>query len=152
MCAENGIYVVNVDMEATRHVYARLPALPCESACEANYVEAVRYAPLEISGFLNALGVDIAKPAAMSAGRPRPSGQILYEGCFFVVGELMEARHAMAGAMDTQCVFHLGDATACFAPEDRTPVQLFGAPMVQLDVSLWLPWLMEGRGAALGYA
>lgn len=143
MRIEKGRYIAQVDIEATRAAYDKRPQIQCECAGCRNYLRVVDNAPAELAEFLQSLGVDIHKPVEMTQYNVTSGEMAQYGGFFHLVGEYEGGAYPDIKPSDDDFTFHVGESTLFFSREVSMVEDEFPRPVLQLEVFVWLPWVLE---------
>lgn len=145
MRIEQGRYIADVDVTATRKAYESLPELTDDCGCEScrNYLAALDHAPAELVAYLSELGVDIRKPAEMSRYDVKNGSKSQYGGFFHLAGAFSGGKFPDVRPSDEDFTFRIGGSTLFFDPQASLIKEGFPRPVLQLEVFLWLPWVLQ---------
>ncbi len=145
-----GGFTVDIDVEKTRRFYEQSMQTLTEGcdciACQ-NFVKASTHIAPKIGDFFAQLGVDICKAPDMSAMHGEPDRQILhYWGFYHLCGTIIDGVNVRVadGLIDPEqmyevvpsCRIWFTDQCALLEPE-------FPAPIIQMEVEIEVPWVLE---------
>lgn len=147
MLLEKGAYVVDVDVQATKEAYARLPLPDCNHNEWRNYVYATEHAEPEVKAFMSSLGVDIRKPAAMNAYAAADQAMVQYGGSFRLVGKVQQGVSAGQLLYDDEQTILVGNSAVSFAQDAEALKEGFEGPVALMEIFMQLPWVLK-RGYA----
>ncbi len=151
-----GPYRLDIHAEVTRVAYAALPTLGESCTCMGcrNFDALVRagHLPAAVSELFDALGIDPAKPAEMSAYTSLPDGRVLYGGFYHLCATLLEGESAWVPTAGNSDHLHWESGKAiplaeeveiCFSLDCLLLEEGFPAPTLQLELEAKLPWVLE---------
>ena len=149
MIFEQGVYVIEHDPERTEAFYAQAPETLCSCSGCRNFRAAVSQMPEGLRAFLEQFGIDPAKPAEMSAVYAPDAGRIFYDGFYHLRGELREGTEPFIQTgpknfqLDQSYLLPVGEVTVWFGAKCALVDRDFPRPVLQLEVSFYLPWVLE---------
>lgn len=100
-----------------------------------NYVQVSSFADFEVSQFLEQLGVDIMKPCELSS-LPVEGDMIMYSGCYYVFGEVIQGELDNWDVVIGQHCFSLTEGNSSM------PEKLIGQ-VVEISFEVVYPWMLE---------
>ena len=146
MIFEFGSYRIDVDVSATAAFYAQAEPIGCDCPGCRNY-EA--WAGAWKNSPLKALGIAPEKPAEVYVNCANSDGTLFYGGFYHLRGRILQS-----GLKRTQISKKLQRIEACsfaelapgfevmFTEEVHLPEPGFPAPIIQMEISASLPWLL----------
>ena len=152
MIFEFGYHKIDVDVEKTRAFYEQAELLTegCECLNCKKYEKAVDFADVEVKEIFAAFGADMKKAAEVWGYFVKEKGKMEYHGFYHLCGRLLEGGFLYQRVADKQymmmddCMhvvnenFQIG-----FAEEIQLLEEGFPEPVVQLEFSITLPWVLE---------
>ena len=144
-------YTLDVDVQATRNAYEKIPLAkewcPCQG-CE-NYSAAVAHLPAEVIAFFSSFGVDAARPSEVFGSYDE--GVYQYGGFYHVAGRIVSQKEELylpvskkVSRMNPKMFIDLADDfSVWFESECALVPEGFPAPHFQINIDAKLPWLLE---------
>lgn len=150
MIFEQGVYGLDVDVERTRAYYAQAGGVDCGCSGCRNYAVAVKQMPRTVRGFLEQFGIDPAKPAETTAYNALADGQTWYHAWFHICGQIQEGtepfRQTGPKSFELKREYQIplgGDSDVWFMADCDLLDKAFPRPAYQLEVTFYLPWVLE---------
>lgn len=146
----SGIYHIDVDVKRTQEFYAKEFDLGCECEDCKNFIPAIRQLPDDVKAFFTQFGVDPAKPAEICAYDGADSTGVLYNGFYHICGTILSGKNPWVQVKKD--LYHLNEAYAIrfsngfsfyFTEECMLVDEDFPAPVIQLEFSGYLPWVID---------
>ena len=146
MIFEFGNYRLDIDVEATAAFYAGAEGIGCGCPGCRNYeawARGLEHFPLE------ALGIAPEKPAEVYVNCADPDGTLLYGGFYHLCGRIL--RSGMVRTQVSKKVQRVEASSfvelapgfeVMFTEEVHLPEPGFPAPVIQMEISASLPWLL----------
>ena len=143
-----GNNVIDVDVEKTRAFYkssfATTPKQDCRCEGCQNFDAAILQAPPSVLDFLKSLGIDPQKPCEVFGlfDEPDEDKTYLYGGWYHVVGRMIKREEDPQRLYKPEESF---DVSVGFTDERGSMGFIkkgFPAPILELSVSMRLPWLL----------
>jgi len=136
-----GNVMADVDVAATQRFYASAPRLlvPCDCPGCRNFCQAVRHMQKDARALLEQLGIDPENPAEQWGMCAENAGSMLvYNAFWHLCGQLVspETEPFLPLPQQNQCTYRVS-AQCGLVSED------FPRPVLQLDMNLRLPWLLD---------
>lgn len=131
-----GAYEIDVDVEATRAYYAGYTAAEwnCDCAGCRNFARAAEQLPEMLREYLAKLGLEADKPVHITPEVAQEGGtKLFYTGWYHLRGTLPH---------EVQTV-PLPDCDACLTTDCTVLSREVLSPLLQLDFSATLPWVLE---------
>ena len=149
-----GDYVIEVDVEKTRDVYAKLKPVNEKCKCDycANYQKAVTSLPNNVHMFFWNLGVNLSMITESVAYNRNRDGTVHYGGVCHVCGKVVKGKN-MTVMQDGQLVtmrsedaYEVADGVIVWFSDECNRVEReFDAPVMQLDFCVDLPWVLDKK-------
>ena len=147
-----GPYTLDVDVEKTKRYYDTAKSVGEECTCDGcqNLEKAVGTLPKDIQKRFTDLGIDLTKLIECELNCPQEDGTLLYGGFYYVCGTMLRGETAWEKISDMH--FHLNEekmyAVApnfriCFSADPSARSDTFPAPILQMEIVLTLPWVLD---------
>lgn len=151
MIFEFGEYKLDIDIDRTRRFYETTDdSLGCDCAGCRNFRKAYPLIPDAVQGFFRQLGVDIGKPAEMTAYNSFDGNETNYDGFYHICGTILAGKDPWlqvgerAYQLDEQYALKLTEDYSVFFTEKCALVDKdFPAPVIQLEIQSNIPWVLE---------
>lgn len=144
-------YTLDVDVQATRKAYEKIPLAKDWCTCHGceNYSAAVGHLPTEVVSFLSSFGVDVARPSEVFG--TYDEGVYQYGGFYHVAGKIVTQKEELyfqvskkQYRMNPKMVIDLADDFSVWFESDCALVpEGFPDPHFQINIDAKLPWLLE---------
>lgn len=132
-------WIVKVDVERTKEEYLKDLDL-CECVYCQNYRESIQLKECSsILGFLMQLGIDPLKPEYLSEYGREKKGYRLYNGNYYVFGQLAEGKYCSSSEWNESNTRGIGSFTVGF--ENSSYKGDKSVPMMNLLFEASIPWL-----------
>lgn len=138
---EQELITAQIDTRATKAIYEALPAVDCVCAFCRNFVPASVHAPKAIQNFLHSLGVDIQKPAEAICYHDPNETMLLYNGIYHLAGEIVG--RPTGTTVNISQAWGLAPNQVSVATRVCLVEEGFPPPIVQIDVWMSLPWVLD---------
>ena len=150
MIFESGVYQLDIDVERTRHFYANEDYAFCTCAGCRNFAKAYHLLPEAVQQFFRKFGIDIGKPAEMTAYVSHDGNLTFYDGSYPICGSILNSpklwsqidekrsqldEHAAIQLTSDHFAYFTG---TCGLVEDNFPL-----PVIQLEIQGLIPWVLE---------
>jgi hypothetical protein len=148
-----GEWEIEYDKTQTEEAY-RKKVEGCDCISCRNFYQATQSVSNEIKTFFADFGIDMAKPAEIFDVSTYKNGKILYLGFYHIIGSITKGRDVWeptgnkngAETCSQNNMFKITDELEIGFTFQTTMVdEHFPANICQMEISLWLPWLMEDR-------
>ena len=158
MLIQFGCFKADVDVEKTRQFYRHAPIVSETCSCDGcrNFEKAVQFLPAQVKDFFDSLGVDMRKVCECYTLSENTDGTVLYGGFYHICGTLIEGESAwrMEGEntklWDRKEAFELAPGFCISLQSDiDLPEEGFPQPIIQLEFTADIPWLIEGKREGL---
>ena len=145
-------YTIDVNVEATKNAYSKLPIVSESCSCQGceNYMAAIEKLPNEIISFFTTLGVDIKRPSEVFRSFERNG---FYSYCLsftFVYNFVFEKAKLYTKVNERQykqnpdMIIHLTPYfSVWFESECSLVPENFPTPHFQVSIDARLPWVLE---------
>ena len=151
MIIETGIYKLDVDIDRTRRFYETAGgSLDCDCAGCRNFRKAYPLIDREIQAYFRQFGVDMGKPAEMTAIVSQDGSRTLYDGFYHICGRIPDGREPFIQVdgkhyrLDESATVPLNtDSYVFFTSRCGLLEAGFPTPAIQIEVFFHLPWLLE---------
>lgn len=145
-----GDYVVDVDVEKTREIYASLTPVTSRCKCEycANYQKVAPTMPAQVLDFFDHLGVDLTKITESVAYNRTHNGGVTYGGWLHVCGKIVKGKEDNEHTITLRPKEAHGvtDAFKVWFSEECIMVEkAFDSPVIQIDFQTDLPWVLDSK-------
>ena len=150
MIFEFGLYKLDIDIDRTRRFYETTNDVLCDCAGCRNFHVAHALLPDDVQTFFQELGIDIGKPAEMTAIVSRDGNITLYDGFYHICGSILngpepfvriDERHRQ---FDQNAIIKLTpDHFVYFTSECFLVADNFPSPVIQLEFQGNVPWMLE---------
>ena len=144
-------YKLDIDVNRTRRFYETVDSHPgCDCAGCRNFCKAYPLIHDAVQGFFRQLGVDIGKPAEMTAYVSRDGNTTLYSGFYHICGSIVKSPKLYTQIDETH--FQLDhNATIELIPNhfvyftDNCALieEGFPTPIIQLELQTHVPWVLD---------
>lgn len=146
MLFEFGPYKVDIDIPKTRLFYEKygLAAGGCDCDGCRNFAKAADTFPQPVLSFFTRLGIDAGKPCECYAQYTNENGTLLYGGFYHVCGTLPNKEGKKRESICQEEYFNVSpDFGICFTDSVCLLEENFPAPVIQLEISANLPWVLQ---------
>lgn len=151
MIFEFGVYKLDIDVDRTRCFYETVDdSLGCDCAGCRNFRKAYPLIPDAVQAFFRQLGVDIGKPAEMTAYVSRDGNMTLYDGFYHICGSILEGREPFIQIderhfqLDESMTIKLTpDHFVYFTNKCGLVEKDFPTPVIQLEIQGIIPWVLD---------
>ena len=153
MIFEFGTIKVDVDVERTRRFYETVEdQLGCECAGCRNFRNAYPLLPDAVQAFFPQFGVDIGKPAEMTAFNSYDGNLTLYDGFYHICGTILEGREPFIQVAEGAFQLELDksnkinltpDHFVYFTSKCGLVNEDFPTPVIQLEIQGNIPWVLN---------
>ena len=149
-----GDYVIEVDVEKTREVYKGLKPVSERCKCDycANYQRVVDSIPAQARELFESLGVDLGRITESVSYNRNRDGTVHYGGFCHVCGKVVKGKSPAHKDGANWIVLREEDAyevaegvPVWFSQECVMVEKEFGAPVMQIDFSVDLPWVLDKK-------
>ena len=150
MILEFGEYILDIDIDRTRHFYANKDYAFCTCAGCRNYAKAHLLLPESVQHFFWQFGIDIGKPAEITAYNSSDGNLTFYDGFYHICGSILKSPKLFNQIDDKN--FQLNenatikltpDHFAYFTKECALVEKEFPTPVIQLQVQGYVPWVLD---------
>lgn len=145
-----GIYQLDADPERTRQFYQAEHGEPCDCLGCRNFFQAACQLPEPVQEFFRQLGVDIGKPAEMTAYVSKDGNLTFYDGFYHICGTIIQGKDPWKQVsdrcfqLDESCALKLTPDHALFFTDHCVLVDKdFPRPVIQLEVRWQVPWVLD---------
>ena len=144
-------YKLDIDIDRTRRFYETVDdSLWCDCAGCRNFRKAYPLIPNAVQGFFRQLGVDIGKPAEISAYVSFDGNLTLYDRFYHICGSILEAPELLipidekSSQLDENATIKLTpDHFAYFTNKCALVEKEFPTPTIQLEIQGTIPWVLN---------
>ena len=146
MLMEIGKYKLDIDIEKTRHFYEKAAAVSETCSCDGcqNFGKAVDTLPDMVREFFSNLGIDLRKMCECYVLGVNENGTLLYGGFSHICGKLLKGECSRQQADNDGPVFYITpDFSVSFREETDLLEPDFPAPVIQLEFSADIPWVLD---------
>lgn len=149
-----GTFEIDADVQKTRQFYAAAQTVTETCGCAGcrNFEQAAASLPAPVRSFLAALGVDLRKVCECYVNTADTDGMLLYGGFCHICGTLLRGESAWQRQSDTEAIWSedaafpvTGTFRVSFQNEICLPEPDFPAPVIQLEFSARIPWVLPGE-------
>ncbi len=145
-----GDYVVDVDVEKTREIYASLMPVSTRCKCDycANYEKVVSRLPVQVLDFFDNLGVDLERITESVVYNRNRDGSVHYGGWLHVCGKVVKGKadgEHMVTLRQGEAYGVTEDFRVWFGEESMMVEKEFDAPVMQIDFETDLPWVLDKK-------
>lgn len=147
------IYQLDIDVDRTQYFYENAV---CESSnlCSCagcrNFYKSISVFPEKVQQFFRQLGIDIGKPAEISAIHSPDGNMTLYNGFYHICGSILAGKNpwvqvgARSFRLDEQYLLKITpDFSVYFTDKCGLVDEDFPAPVIQLEVQCCIPWVLD---------
>ena len=92
MIFESGVYQMDIDVERTQHFYANEDFEFCTCAGCRNFSKAYHLFPEAVQQFFRKFGIDIGKPAEITAYNSSDGNLTFYDGFYHICGTILAGK------------------------------------------------------------
>ncbi len=147
-----GKYTIDIEIGETRSFYAKAAAVSETCSCDGcqNFEKAVDVLPDTIKIFFADLGIDMRKVCECYVLGANKDGTLLYGGFYHICGTLLKDSGAPqetgknSAHVDNSPDFDITpDFSISFSEEADLPEPDFPAPVIQLEFSANIPWVLD---------
>jgi len=145
-------YTIDVDVEATKSAYRKIPLATESCSCQEceNYIAATELLSNEIISFFTALGIDVKRPSEVFGSYVK-SGFFSYGGYYHVAGKIILQKQELYTKVNERqynqnpnMVIHLTpNFSVWFESECSLVPENFPTPHFQISIDARLPWALE---------
>ncbi len=146
MLFEFGPYKADIDVYKTKLFYEKhgLAAGGCDCDGCRNFARAAETLPQPVRSFFTQLGIDIRKPCECYVHYTNEDGTLLYGGFYHVCGTLPNKEGKKRESICQEEYFNVSpDFGICFTDSVCLLEENFPAPVIQLEISANLPWVLQ---------
>lgn len=152
MIFELGQYKVDVDVEKTRQFYQKAEVVSKACSCDGcfNFEKAVSGLPQAVIRFFADLGIDLRKVCECYVNCVNEDGTLLYGGFSHVCGTIIHGRSAWKKINEGSLCWEENETFSVspdfhisFQEEIDLPEADFPQPVIQLEFSARLPWVLD---------
>ena len=151
MIFEFGEYKLDIDIDRTRRFYETVDdSLGCDCAGCRNFRKAYPLIPDAVQGCFRQLGVDIGKPAEMTAYVSHDGNLTLYDGFYHICGSILKSptlfikideKHSKLNENAT--IKLTPDHFVYFTKECALVEKEFPTSIIQLEIQGDIPWVLD---------
>lgn len=151
MIFQQGVYMIDHDPARTGEFYAQAPDTLCGCSGCRNFRAAADRFPQGLRAFLEQFGIDPAKPAEMSVLYAPAEDEVNYNGFYHFCGEIRQGREAFIQTgersfqLDPRYIIRLAEGDLWFRTDCALVDPAFPRPVVQVEVTFNLPWVLEEK-------
>ncbi len=145
-----GDYVVDVDVEKTREIYASLTPVSTRCKCDycANYEKVVTGLPAQVREFFDQLGVDLTRITESVVYNRNRDGSVHYGGWLHVCGKVVKGKedgeHTIT--LRPKEAYEVTENFKVWFSDECVMVRnAFDAPVTQIDFETDLPWVLDKK-------
>ena len=150
MIFEFGKYKLDIDVDRTRQFYQNEDYEFCTCAGCRNFAKAYPFLPDAVQGFFRQLGVDIGKPAEITAYVSRDGNMTFYDGFYHICGSILDGREPFIQIderhfqLDERMTIKLTpDHFIYFTSKCGLVEKDFPTPVIQLEIQGNIPWVLN---------
>ena len=150
MIFESGVYQLDIDVERTRHFYANEDFEFCTCAGCRNFSRAYHLFPEAVQQFFGKFGIDIGKPAEITAYNSSDGNLTYYDGFYHICGTILAGKDPWlqvgerAYQLDEQYALKVTNDFSVFFTEKCALVDKeFPTPVIQMEIQCNIPWVLE---------
>lgn len=153
-----GQYKVDIDVNQTRQFYknARLISEGCSCGGCRNYERAVSELPVQMTEFFTDIGIDMRKACEVYVNCGNSDGTLFYGGFYHVCGTVLSGISAWTPTGATishweqeQAFPVVNGFNVSFQSECDMLEQEFPLPVIQLEISANVPWVLPEKSTYL---
>ena len=136
-------WMLEVDKDATRTAYDRLPIITCTCTCTycRNYLAAVPLLPKDLLAVCNSLAINPTKAAEVWEVTDA-DGTHLYGGWYHLVGKIVTSKNG--GLLQIGATRLLSNHfTVTFTNQVAMVPEDFPTPVLQMEFTGKVPWVLE---------
>ncbi|KGX91158.1 hypothetical protein N781_04980 [Pontibacillus halophilus JSM 076056 = DSM 19796] len=142
-----GSWTIEVDVHQTKEFYNAYHLITEDCPCDycANYVVACETLSREIKELFQLLGIDPHKEGEVSEYMENEDGTHLYDAFYHLVGRIVEEPNDSAPhkTEDEFSSLHEHEIHIAFSNDLALVPEGFPKPIIQLEIQLNLPWLVN---------
>ena len=150
MIFEAGVYKLDIDLDRTRQFYKNKDWEFCTCAGCRNFVKAYPLITEVVQQFFEQFGIDIGKPAEITAYNSNDGNMTFYDGFYHICGTVLAGKNpfrqidARAYQLDEQYALKLTDDFSVFFTERCALVDKdFPRPVIQMEIQCNIPWVLD---------
>lgn len=152
MLFEIAQYRLDIDVVKTKQFYKNADFVSKSCSCDdcLNFEKAVATLPPLVITFFSNLGIDMKKVCECYVNFSYDDGTLLYGGFYHVCGTLLNGESAWKkineniSCWDDETAFHISpDFYVSFQKDVALLEKDFPLPVIQLDFSARIPWVLE---------
>ena len=146
-------YKLDIDVEATKSAYVKLPLVTENCTCRdcENYFEATKQFPEQVHSFFSSLGVDIYRSSEVFGTYDEKTKLYNYGGFYHIAGKILEQKEEMyfkksekLWEQNPNMVMLIADNfSVWFSSECSLVPDGFPEPHIQMDISFNVPYVLE---------
>lgn len=150
MIFEVGKYKLDINIARTRKFYENEAYESCDCDGCRNFAQAYSMIPDTVQAFFQQFGIDLGKPAEMTAYVSHDGNMTLYGGFYHICGTILDGpepfiqvakRHFQ---LDEEATIRFSsDYFVYFTNECSLVEKDFPSPVIQLEMQGSLPWVLD---------
>lgn len=154
MLFEFGQYKTDIDVEKTKHFYEKAEFVSKSCSCDGclNFEKAIDILPNSVTKFFANIGVDMRKVCECYVNYTKDEKTLMYGGFYHLCGNLLEGKSAWK-IIDDRTAYWSNDEAYAIDPNFHISFQKdivllepdFPLPVIQLDFSASIPWVLEKK-------
>ena len=151
MIFETGVYKLDMDVDRTRQFYENDTAFEFYSCAGCrNFAKAYPLFPESVWHFFAQLGIDIGKPAEITAYNSHDGNTTFYEGFYHVCGTILEGKDPWlqvgerAYRLNKDYALKIAeDFSVFFTGKCALVEEDFPRPVIQMELQCSIPWVLD---------
>lgn len=136
-------WILEVDVKNTYEQYKNKEWDLCDCTYCLNFFQAMKTTSSKLTDLFNSLGIIPSKCVHLSEFGPTESGLYLYMGCYHIIGRIKEGKPVDTSSWDDHNVAEIDNFSFVFSKDLIFVPGSMPSPVVQLDFSVEVPWVIE---------